>query len=61
MAVSGTGMQMLGLEISRVAACFSSPKILLDDFASFQPSRSQQSPSKLFFLTLLVPYLYFLL
>jgi len=49
MAVSGTGMQVLGLAISRVAACFSSPKILCDDFASFQPSRSQHNPSELFF------------
>ena len=35
-----------GLPISNVAACFSGPNV---DFSSFQPLRSQHSPSKLIF------------
>ena len=45
MAVSGTGGYTSGLAIS--VNCFSSPNVHNVDFASFQPLRSQQSPSKL--------------
>jgi len=39
--------QVSGLAISSVATCLSSPNVHSVDFASFQPLRSQHSPSRL--------------
>ena len=41
--------QVSGLAVSSVAACFSSPNVHSVNFASFQPLKNQQSPSRLVF------------